>query len=160
MDRGQIRRMSTVLLICTSKVWIVGVTHFNATVKEVLHAREERWGIGGNILDSDGTPGDGARHLRKRNTDLLPATSVQLNCVVVWLLAACPSTLVPKSPNSSFLFPLLTLNTQLSTPGVGRVFRLVTPDCDLLSSPLIPVAASHKVRHTLQLSKKAFYLSF
>ena len=162
MDCGQIRRMSTVLLICTSKdkVWIVGVTLFNAAVKEVLHAREERWAIEGNILDSDGTPGDGAWHLRKRNTDLLPATSVQLNCVVVWLLAACPSTLAPKSPNSSFLFPLLTLNTQLSTPGVGRVLRLVTPDCHLLSSPLIPVAASHKVRHTLQLSKKAFYLSF
>ena len=59
--------------------------------------------------------GDGARHLRKRNTDPLPATSVQLNCVVVCLLATCLSTLVPKSPNSSFLFPLSTLNTQLST---------------------------------------------
>ena len=103
--------------------------------------------------------GDGAKHLRKRNTESLPATSVQLNCVVVWLLATCPSTLVPKSPNSSFLFPLSTLNTQLSTPGVGRVLRLVTPDCHLLSSPLIPVAASHKVRHTL-LSNKAFYLNF
>ena len=103
--------------------------------------------------------GDGARHLHKRNTDPLPATSVQLSCVVVWLLATCPSTLVPKSPNSSYLFPLSTLNTQLSTPGVGRVLRLVTPDCHLLSSPLIPVAASHKVRHTL-LSNKAFYLNF
>ena len=57
MDCGQIRGTATVLLICTSKVWIVGVTHFNAAVKEVLHAREERWAIEGNILDSDGTPG-------------------------------------------------------------------------------------------------------
>ena len=96
MDCGQIRRISTVLLICTSKVWIVGVTLFNAAVKEVLHAREERWGIGGNILDSDGTPGDGARHLRRRNTDLLPATSVQLNCVVVGF---SPLAQVPCYPN-------------------------------------------------------------
>ena len=108
MDRGQIRRMSTVLLICTSKVWIAGVTHFNAAVKEVLHAREERWGIGGNILDSDGTPGDGAWHLRKRNTDLLPATSVQLNCVV----AQVPWH--PNPPIVAFYFPsqLSTLNSQ------------------------------------------------
>ena len=60
-------------------------------------------------------------------------------------------------PGTGFI--LSTLNTQLSTPGVGRVLRLVTPDCHLLSSPLIPVAASHKVRHTL-LSNKAFYLNF
>ena len=38
-------------------MWIVDVTHFNAAVKEVLHAQEERWGIEGNVLDSDGTPG-------------------------------------------------------------------------------------------------------
>ena len=38
-------------------MWIVDVTHFNAAVKEVLHAREERWAIEGNILDSDGTSG-------------------------------------------------------------------------------------------------------